>query len=1119
MREFFNNPYPGIQTVLENMLAPILGEYTEHNQDILDTYPEKKHIANSANITQIKRVANFSLEDRPLEIFDITLSANARLQYSRVNIQRVVRSIMDVYTGALMFFHYDDNQGDWRISFVEKDETLTSTTPTKRYTYLVGEDHAVRTVTERFKVLANAPHKTVEALRYAFSVEALSNEFFDKYRTLYADFVEYITGKRFVKKGSKWEEKFVGKPDENDLLESIFENDEKAVRDYVKKTMGRLVFLQFLQKKGWLDVPIDEEWGNGNKNYLQDLFKNSEHQDDFLEKVLEPLFFNTLNTKRENQIATTVPGTNGKIPYLNGGLFENDLDDDKTVIFPKRYFENLLNFFGEYNFTIDENDPNDQEIGIDPEMLGKIFENLLEDNKDKGAYYTPKEIVQYMCREALIAYLSESYDKTKTRLLVTTHNTENMTSVEKQHLAQRLKDVKICDPAIGSGAFPMGMLNELFTCRTAIEGYNANSAQIKREIIQNNIYGVDIEKGAIDIARLRFWLAIVVESDTPEPLPNFDYKFMQGNSLLESFEGVDLSNLTSTDSNLKVVEPERDLFGNIKDGQLKVTYTKTDSLVSLQANINKFFKEDNHDTKSLLRNKIEEQVREQLIYNIDLRSLQAERIISELSHTSNLSIKQNKAISDANEKVALYLKIKAEVETMPMVNNKFFLWHTWFADVFYPASKQGGFDIVLGNPPYVEAKKLKHIASTLKKHYSIYSGTADLSIYFIEKGIFLLKENGILTYITTNKFFNTGYGEPVRKYLSELNINQIINFEQVEVFEGILVSSVVFNIQNCPKTSNKKLVYEEFYKLKAKEFRYRFVERQNYFGTYQQKHLDEREWSFADTSGLLLKSKIEQNATILKNIEGVSVYRGVTTGFNSAFIISNDKRDELISKDIKNANVIKKMLQGRNIRKWHYNKSDENLLFTRRGFSISDYPDIENYLSQFYNKLKPKTSSTDEEGRKPGIYKWYEILDNTAYYQHFEKSEKIIWGLTADKWAFAYDDKQHYLPSNGYILTSEIVPVKYILGLLNSKLMHYYFGFIGVMTAGGAYTLKASTIEALPIIVAVDKLPIVTLVNQILEAKQENPQADTSELENEIDQLVYQLYGITDAEIEVVESR
>ena len=190
-------------------------------------------------------------------------------------------------------------------------------------------------------------------------------------------------------------------------------------------------------------------------------------------------------------------------------------------------------------------DPADMEIGVEPEMLGKIFENLLEDNKDKGAFYTPKEIVQYMCRESLIAYLG---DNDKIRTLVTTH-VSDFNDTEKKELIKNLKTVKVCDPAVGSGAFPMGMLNELFACRVAL-GENEDAAEIKKQIVRENIYGVDIEKGAVDIARLRFWLAIIVDEKEPIPLPNLDYKIMQGNSLLESYEGIDLSNLTKSSDEL-----------------------------------------------------------------------------------------------------------------------------------------------------------------------------------------------------------------------------------------------------------------------------------------------------------------------------------------------------------------------------------------------------------------------------------------------------------------------------------------------------------------------------------------------------------------------------------------
>ena len=307
-----------------------------------------------------------------------------------------------------------------------------------------------------------------------------------------------------------------------------FGNDEKKIRDYIKKMMGRITFLHFLQRKGWMC---------GDLNYMQNLFQRSSHQDDYLDAVLEPLFFGILNTKPEQREALfekyswdkTLLAEWSDIPYLNGGLFERDENDEPESKFPAEYFERLFNFFSEYNFTIDENDPNDAEVGVDPEMLGKIFENLLEDNKDKGAFYTPKEIVRYMCQESLIAYLetntSIAKEKIRNFVLSPEDGIADISEKWRCSLIKALENVKICDPAIGSGAFPMGLLNELLKCREALvetstlwrlnesEKPKYNRAEIKKSIIQNNIYGVDIEKGAVDIARLRFWLSIVVDEE------------------------------------------------------------------------------------------------------------------------------------------------------------------------------------------------------------------------------------------------------------------------------------------------------------------------------------------------------------------------------------------------------------------------------------------------------------------------------------------------------------------------------------------------------------------------------------------------------------------------------
>jgi len=430
------------------------------------------------------------------------------------------------------------------------------------------------------------------------------------------------------------------------------------------------------------------------------------------------------------------------------------------------------------------------------------------------------------------------------------------------------------------------------------------------------------------------------------------------------------------------------------------------------------------------------------------------------------------------------------------------------------ASNQDGyFDIVIGNPPYVEAKKLKYISLQLKI-YHVYSGTADLSIYFIEKGLDFCKSGGNICYITTNKFFNTGYGKPVRKFFLNNEIDRIVDFEQVEVFDNVLVSSVVLGVK---KSNEKKdsFIYQKFYKLKKEEFRKLFVERKSQFGKYEQKVLSENEWSFSDNQELRIKEKIEKSGVKICDLKGVSVFRGVTTGYNPAFIIDTEKRNQFIDTDPNNEKIIKPLLQGRNIRKWIYYYNNDYLIFTKQGIDIDSFPIIKSYLKKYYSELKPREGD-EKGGRKPGSYNWFEIQDNTAYYPEFEKSEKIIWGLTADKWAFAYDDKQHYLPSNGYILTSNVVSIKYLLALLNSNLLKYYFGFIGVMTAGGAYTLKHATIQQLPIVLSENQKPIIDLVDKILFAKVNNN--NTAILEKKLDEHIYSLYNLTDKEIEIIEN-
>ena len=1077
LKEYLSSRYQGWSSFLNNVIFPIFGEddfEDGYEAELLESQPERRQLAETTGIRSIKQVGMMYVGVEPLQIFDVTVSDRVMMERNRVNIQRLIRAVMDQFSCAFMLFHYeDDTRWDWRFTYCRKSGNKEESTDSRRYTFLLGPGQSCRTATDNFMALYDKRASLeIKDIEDAFNVEALSKEFFGKYKAQYEAFVNYM-----VDPANGMRQDFIDTDFDHTGMaaDKIRDREEKPIRDYVKKLLGRIVFLHFLQKKGWLGVPAGKEWGEGDRDFMLKLFKNAteRQKENFLDDILEDLFAEGLDRNRSDKGDLYDTEVNGigkcRIPYLNGGLFERDDLDKKSSHFPAEYFDSLLTMLSQYNFTIDENDPNDAEVGVDPEMLGRIFENLLEDNKDKGAFYTPKEIVQYMCRESLIAYLQtdqKEEDKECIRQFVTTHDAALLGDL-KEDIDQKLIDVKICDPAIGSGAFPMGLLRELFFCRSAIEpNIVENAANIKRHIIQNNIYGVDIERGAVDIARLRFWLSLIVDEKSPEALPNLDFKIMQGNSLLEQYKGADLSTMTE-----KKVGAGQGI--TIFDSMLDVYR------MNLRDKLSEYYACPEHDKKVQLRKEIADIVKKELSeqgINIDFGDIDMS------------------------------------------ANSQFFLWHTWFHDVFSRPSKEG-FDIVIGNPPYVEAKKLKYIASTLKGLYDVYSGTADLSIYFNELGLNLLAEDGVISFITTNKFFNTGYGQKVREQLSSQYINIILNFEQVEVFEDILVSSVIFNIKKAAKEHGHQFTYEKFYKLDCTEFKREFVQRQSDFGHYPQDYLGEGEWSFADLYQLLLKEKIEKGKTVLKELDGVKVYRGVTTGYNPAFIITDEQCDNLIKEDPKSSEVIKNMLQGRNIRKWYYNESDENLIFTRKGTDIELYPAVKAHLFNFFNKLKPKTETDSSEGRKPGNYKWFEILDNTAYYREFEKSEKIIWGLTADKWAYTLDTEQHYLPSNAYILTSDTIPIRFILGLLNSKLLHYYFGFIGVMTAGGAYTLKAATIEAFPIATGTreQQKEIAAKVESILNAKAKDKQADVSSIESEIDHLVYNLYGLSDNEIKIVE--
>ena len=711
LKEYLSSRYQGWSSFLNNVIFPIFGEDDFEDgfeTELLESQPERRQLAEATGIRSIKQVGMMYVGVEPLQIFDVTVSDRVMMEHNRVNIQRLIRAVMDQFSCAFMLFHYeDDTRWDWRFTYCRKSGNKEESTDSKRYTFLLGPGQSCRTATDNFIALYDKRNSLeIKDIENAFNVEALSKEFFGKYKAQYEAFVNYM-----VDPTNGMRQHFIdtGFDHTGMAADKIRDREEKPIRDYVKKLLGRIVFLHFLQKKGWLGVPASKEWGEGDRDFMLNIFKNANERqkENFLDDILEDLFTEGLDRNRSDQgdlYDTKVEGfRNCRIPYLNGGLFERDILDKKPSHFPASYFNGLLTMLSQYNFTIDENDPNDAEVGVDPEMLGRIFENLLEDNKDKGAFYTPKEIVQYMCRESLIAYLQTDMreeDKECIRQFVTTHDASQLGEL-KEYIDQKLYDVKICDPAIGSGAFPMGLLRELFFCRSAIEpNIVENAANIKRHIIQNNIYGVDIERGAVDIARLRFWLSLIVDEKSPEALPNLDFKIMQGNSLLEQYKGVDLSTMTEK----KIGAGESLTFF---DSMLDV-YRK-----NLRDKLTEYYACPEHDKKMQLRKDIADIVKQELVEQ----------------------------------------GIHIDFEDMDLsANSQFFLWHTWFHDVFSRPSKKG-FDIVIGYPPYgakydnQTKRYYKNTYVTANSIRGLQKGSLDTYTLFIELGYNLLRKNGSFAYI------------------------------------------------------------------------------------------------------------------------------------------------------------------------------------------------------------------------------------------------------------------------------------------------------------------------------------------------------------------------------------
>ena len=1008
-------------------------------------------------------------------------------------VKRFINPLRGEFDAALVVYD-DKNSDEWRLSFI--CDIKGEKTDPKRYTYVFGgNDQLYKTPVERFTLLKKKGI-SFEHLREAFSVEALSKEFFDNYRQHYGDFVAYITGKRYIERTKGWVEEQIQEP--HPQLQTQFAGDEKRVRDYIKKLLGRIVFLYYLQRKGWLGVPQDKDWGEGDLDFMRHLFEyaSQAQKDDFVETVLEPLFYGALNTDRsksgdlfDTQVHFPNIGTSLRIPYLNGGLFETDENDQLKVIFPAEYFEHLLDFFSQYNFTIDENDPSDAQVGVDPEMLGRIFESLLEDNKEKGAYYTPKEIVQYMCRESLTAYLRTVIDPEKEQeqseaiaRFVKSGNDEDLCGYTasgvqydlRTEVLNKLKEVKICDPAIGSGAFPMGLLRELYHCRIALEEASVSPAEIKSQIIKNNIYGVDIERGAVDIARLRFWLSLVVDEETPQPLPNLDYKIMQGNSLLESYQGVDLSTLTQ-----RKQEGDICLFDDMAD-----VYRR-----KLRQAVSAYYSETNHEHKEKLHQDISEAIEAQLTeqcYQVDLSKI-------------DLS-----------------------------ANTHFFLWHTWFDDVFNRPSGRNGFDIVIGNPPYVKEYVNRHAFDGFRETSPYYIGKMDLWYGFACHGIDLLCQGGHLCFIAQNNWTTSAGAKKMRnKIVEDARIRQILDFKSYMVFENANIQTMIMLFEKNQIADNYGFDYRILMEGATKEDMLALLNMQICRTIYRTQTFSRSNYAnntFTFLDNTLIFNKISEGKVYLQNNEvtqgivfpqdflnekGAAKLENRFPIGSGIFGLSYDEMNKLNLTDSEKS-VIKPYFSTEQIGRYYTIPSNSKwLIYTdssfKRANSMDDYPHIKSHLDQFIDIF---------------------TSDNKPYGLHRCRKEKFFQGekiislrKCVERPCFSYSDFDCYVAQTFFSIKTLRWDMKFLTGVLNSKLVAFWLRHKGKMQGSNYQVDKEPLLGIpLPLIDLSLQQPIIGLVEEILSKKKLDPQSDISDLENEIDSLVYSLYGLSEDEIKIVES-
>ena len=1029
-----------------------------------------------SHIDRCERVFEYKdADDKHIEVLIVYLKKETSLERARSMQRNFVSTYLNkTFIDAALVAFVAPNK-DWRFSFVkmeyERDEQgkiKEKFTPARRSSFLVGRDEKSHTAQSHLlPILCKKEAPTLKELEDIFSVEQVTKEFFEKYESLFLRLKKELDS--IVEKAPQ--------------IANEFNSKGINIMDFTKKLMGQVVFLYFLQKKGWFGVQRGELWGSGSKDFLRDRFEQAEaKRNSFFKSVLEPLFYEALSTERSDDYYSPF---DCRIPFLNGGLFEpindynwvnldlllpNDLFSNKNKTAEGDTGDGVLDVFDRYNFTVKEDEPLEKEVAVDPEMLGKVFESLLDqrERKAKGAFYTPREVVHYMCQESLIHYLDTALEGrvSKEDVWQWVKNADRGVSndgssadavdqlpqslrAEAALLDQKLKDVRVCDPAVGSGAFVVGMMHEIVRLRNALRSDERTDEQVlygfKRHAIEYCLYGVDIDSGAIEIARLRLWLSLVVDEQkrsTVLPLPNLDYKIVKGDALLSI---------------------QRDLWNN----------NAVEDLVCEQKAL---FNETSARKKKDHRAKIA-------------------RLLSEIG----------------GEGKTFYIEL-------------------YFAEVFH---RKQSFDIVIGNPPYIQLQK---DGGALGKRYQdagyeSFARTGDIYQLFYERGHKLLAARGHLCFITSNKWMRAGYGQKMRNYFVE----RTQPLQLIDLGPGVFTATVDSNILLFAKMpgvftatvdSNILLFGKKPRRaaMKAATLLDKAQLRDHSASALQPLPAPKKDepWTILSPAEASLKQKIDKIGTPLKAWD-VSIYRGVVTGYNDAFIIDTATKERLCREDPKSAEILKPVLRGKDIKRYHHQWAGLWLIttFPALKINIDDYPAVSAHLLGFGKQRLEQTGKSYNgiKARKKTHNKWFETSDQIAYYPDFEK-EKIIYPNMVTTPSFLYDNKGYYTNQKCFILTGK--RLRYLCGTFSSAVAIHWIKENCPKLGKDGRELSKIFFENIPIppVTDVNRLlveEIEAAVDIILVAKEADPKADTNAQEQRIDELVYQLYQLTEKEIATIE--